>query len=194
MIKIKAVCIIGSQRNNGNTALVVDKIIEGMEKAGIAVNRYVLGYLNINYCEDCNYCQSMKRCKQYDDMNAIYEDIDESDIILVASPTYLGDITGHLKVFFDRCRPYLNDKIAMRGGKCGISVAIESNNLKNSHAIDTIEYFYKQLGIMPIEKFTMKSIHLDDNRQEELERAYEIGYNVKEAINKSLLTSRIVEA
>jgi multimeric flavodoxin WrbA len=37
-----------------------------------------------------------------DDMYKIYEKINESDIIIFASPNYLGQITGQLKIVYDR--------------------------------------------------------------------------------------------
>lgn len=196
MIKIKAVCIIGSPRNNGSTALVVDKIVKGMEEAGVVVRRYVLGYLNINYCEGCNYCYSMRKCKQHDDVNAIYEDLLESDVVLVASPSYWGDVTGQLKVFFDRSTPYCDTGEGgniVPEGKYGISVAIRAGQRKNetNHIIDTIEHYFGHLNIKPIERFTMESIHgLDDfeGREDELQLAYNIGLNIKETIkNKKVI-------
>lgn len=50
---MKAVCIIGSPRDNGSTAYITDKVIAGMEESNIEVTRYCLGNLNINFCLGC---------------------------------------------------------------------------------------------------------------------------------------------
>lgn len=187
---MKAVCIIGSPKNKGNTAFVVDKVIEGMEYSGIEVSRYVLGELNINFCQGCNYCNETRKCKQKDDMDIIIEDIFESDIVLIASPSYWGDVTGQLKTFFDRSLPYCDTRKGgniVPEGKFGISVAIRAGQRKeeNMHIINTIEHYFGHLHIKPIERFMMERINnLSDfnGREEELKQAYELGINIRDTI------------
>ena len=105
---MKALCIIGSPNNNGSTAYIVDKIIEGMNECGIISTRYCLGNQKINYCLGCKKCYEKGICIQHDDMDLIIEDLKESDIVVIGTPDYWGYVTGHLKVFFDRCTPYAN--------------------------------------------------------------------------------------
>jgi multimeric flavodoxin WrbA len=85
---MKALCLIGSPRENGSTALVVDKMIEGLVERGVDVVRHGLGSLNINYCKGCHVCEETRRCVQRDDMDVVMEDLFESNIVVVASPSY----------------------------------------------------------------------------------------------------------
>lgn len=104
----RALCIIGSPRENGCTSFIVQKVAQGMIDSGIDVKSYVLGVMDIKYCKGCKACYKSRKCVQRDDMDLIIKDLFESDIILVASPSYWGDISGQLKVFFDRCTPLYN--------------------------------------------------------------------------------------
>lgn len=188
---MKALCIIGSPKEHGNTALVVDKVIEGMDKRGIEITRFVLGSINMNFCKGCKSCYQTKQCVQRDDVGIILEKLLSADIILVASPSYWGDVTGHLKAFIDRCLPLCNTidgKTPVPIGKVGISVAIRAGKSKgeNQHIIDTIEHFFGHLEIKPVARLTIEGV--DDpsdfnNKAQELEEAYRLGSEVTKYAN-----------
>ncbi|MGE5473967.1 MAG: flavodoxin family protein [Ignavibacteriales bacterium] len=184
---MKAICIIGSPRSNGSTAYIVDKIIKGMKEVGISTTRYCLGEMNINYCLGCKKCyEDGGKCIQNDDVNIIINDLLKSDIVLIASPSYWGDITGQLKVFFDRNTPYCDtnvNRVNIPKGKKGISVAIRAgkSDRENIHIIESIEHYFGHLGIQPIGSFALKEINkISDlmQRDEDIEKAYEFGKNV----------------
>jgi multimeric flavodoxin WrbA len=184
---MKAICIIGS-RKNGNTEFLVDKIVEGMEDAGVKTKKYILGSMNIGFCKGCKYCSESRKCIQNDDANEIIEELFKSDIVLIASPSYWGDITGQLKTFIDRCTPLCDTKkggTIVPDGKIGISVAIRAGQriMENTHIIETIEHYYGNLGIKPVARFTMERVdQITDfqGREEELKKAFEIGLKIKE--------------
>jgi len=50
---MKALCIIGSPKSDGSTALLVNRVIEGMDSQKIIVSCYFLDEMNINYCKGC---------------------------------------------------------------------------------------------------------------------------------------------
>lgn len=182
---MKAFCIIGSPRNNGTTACVVDKIIEGMEQNEIDVEKTVLGQMDIHYCTGCKSCYTSKTCKQHDDMDVIIKRLFEADIILIASPSYWGDVTGQLKVFFDRSTPLCdaNGGTLVPKGKVGISVAVRTGQRveENLHIIHTIEHYFCHLGIKPIKSFTVEGVPYKENfefRQDKVEEAYTIGTDI----------------
>ena len=86
---MKALCIIGSPRNNGSTAYLMDELIKGMEKSEIDVSRYCLGNCNINYCLGCKNCYMEGKCIQHDDMDKIIEDYKKSDIVVIGTPDFI---------------------------------------------------------------------------------------------------------
>jgi multimeric flavodoxin WrbA len=78
---MKAMCIIGSPKENGSTAFLVDTIIEGMKSQNIGVSRYVLHKMNINYCRGCEKCEIDQACVQKDDMAVLIDEISRSDSV-----------------------------------------------------------------------------------------------------------------
>lgn len=184
---MNAICIIGSPRANGNTSIIVDKVIEGMKENSIEVTKFCLGDMNIKYCLGCKDCFNDGKCVQKDDMDLLMEKLIESDIVLIASPSYWGDVTGNLKVFFDRNTPFseTNEKRTLiPPGKKGISIAIRAGQTtrENIHIIESIEHYFGHLGIQPIGKLTIEGIdHKADlmKRPELFDKAYELGCSVK---------------
>ncbi len=54
----------------------------------------------------CEHCRPNKRCiLPADDAHHIAQLIEESDVLILGSPTYWGNITGPMKTLFDRCVP-----------------------------------------------------------------------------------------
>jgi multimeric flavodoxin WrbA len=183
---MKALCIIGSPRENGCTSFITGKVAQGMIDSGIEVKSYVLGSLDIMYCKGCKTCYKTRKCIQRDDVDQIINDLFESDIILVAAPSYWGDVPGQLKVFFDRCTPICNTGeggTSVPKGKIGISVAVRAGHRQeeNMHLINCIEHYFGHLEIKPVERYTVERINdVSDfeNRKEELEKAYLVGRNI----------------
>jgi multimeric flavodoxin WrbA len=88
---------------------------------------YVLDETNINYCKGFEKCGVNRKCAQMDDMNLLIDKIHESDIVLLASPSYWGDVIGQIKTFIDRSLPLCNAKTGetpVPKGKIGVSVAV----------------------------------------------------------------------
>lgn len=186
---MKAVCIVGSPKSNGSTACIVDKIIEGMKVNNISVKKYVLGEMNINYCKGCMKCYKTKKCIQVDDMNLIIDDLIKADIIVIASPSYWGDVTGQLKVFFDRSTPLsdTNGETIIPKGKIGVSVAVRTGKRveENMHLIQAIEHYYGHLGIKPVKRFTVEGVQVREDfekKEDKVKEAFEIGLNILDNI------------
>ncbi len=185
---MKALCIIGSPRSNGSTAYIVDKIIAGMEECGVEAKRYCLGNTKINYCLGCKECYKDGKCIQNDDMNKIIEDLKESDIVVVGTPDYWGDITGQLKVFFDRNTPYANTNdnrnFNNNKQKYGISVAVREGKTEreNLNIINSIEHYFGHMEILPIGNIAVtQTSTLEDlltKHQKEIQEAYELGKSI----------------
>jgi len=162
---MKAVCIVGSSRSNGSTAYIVDQVIKGMKEQGIETKKHCLGDLNISYCCGSKKCYETGKCIKEDGVQKIVNDIIESDVVVIASPSYWGDITGQLKVFFDRCTPYCdtNEKreTIIPGNKVGISIAVRAGKTdrENIHILESIEHYFGHLGIEPAERLSVRETH-----------------------------------
>lgn len=103
---MKVLGISGSPRKNGNTEMALDAALEGARSGGAVCEKILLNGLNFKPCQECGLCDKDGICKIADDMQIIYEKIDEADVIIVASPVFFGSVSAQLKMMIDRfqCR------------------------------------------------------------------------------------------
>ena len=102
MVIKKVLGVVGSSRRNGNTHILVSKILEGAKDAGGKAELLLLKDMNIKDCDGCHACWKGKPCSKKDDMNGIYPKIIESDIIVFGTPVYWYGPTALMKAFLDR--------------------------------------------------------------------------------------------
>ncbi|MBN1762515.1 MAG: flavodoxin family protein [Methanomicrobia archaeon] len=94
--------VVGSPRRNGNTHILVSKILEGAQVEGAICDILFLNDLHIRECDGCHTCWKGKPCSKSDDMNAIYPTLIESDVIIFGTPVYWYGPTALIKGFIDR--------------------------------------------------------------------------------------------
>lgn len=109
---MKVLSLIGSARKEGNTAVIVNKIIEGIKAKNkkAKIKSYFLNELNINPCQSCYFCLKTGRCAQRDDMQRIYNFLKAGDVLIIGSPIYMDYLSAQTKLFIDRLFPYIHKK------------------------------------------------------------------------------------
>ena len=113
---VKLVAIYGSPRRNGNTDTLLDAATKGAQDAGAAVQRVYLRDMSFVPCQNCGYCGRTGVCRFKDDMVAVYEALEQSDIILLAAPIYFCSLCAQAKAMVDRCQPYWSRKYVLKTG------------------------------------------------------------------------------
>ena len=100
----KIIVLNGAARKNGNTAKLVDAFTDGAASVGNQVKTFYLDGMNIHSCKGCLRAgrDSKSPCSQKDDMDQIYAEFENSDVVVFASPVYFWTITGPLKTPADR--------------------------------------------------------------------------------------------
>jgi multimeric flavodoxin WrbA len=102
----KIIGILGSPLSKGNTALLLQKALEGAEAAGSEVERFNVPLLNFAPCMEIFYCVEHEACRIQDDMTGIYQKFRELDGLIIATPVMTMGIPGKLKSFMDRFQVY----------------------------------------------------------------------------------------
>lgn len=94
----------GSPRQNGNTAKMVTAFCEGAESSNHTVKTVNVCKLNVKGCLACEYRHSKGngKCIQKDDMQYIYLLLNDTNMLVLASPIYYHGISGQLKCVIDR--------------------------------------------------------------------------------------------
>lgn len=101
----KVIVVTSSPRKDGNSDLLAKAFADGALSAGNEVRVLSVRELNVKFCIGCLYCQSHDACVLNDDMNELYEDLQNADVIAFATPVYFYSVCGQLKTFIDRLNP-----------------------------------------------------------------------------------------
>lgn len=102
---MKVIAFNGSARKDGNTAILINYVLEDLKKEGIETELYQLSGKKIHVCTACRKCAENldQRCSIKDDvLNSCIEKMLEADGIILGSPTYIGDVSSQMKAFMDR--------------------------------------------------------------------------------------------
>jgi multimeric flavodoxin WrbA len=66
-------------------------------------------------CQGCESCKTVSECCVIeDDLSPVYASIYTTDVLVMASPVYFGDISGQLKCFFDRTYAFADPDFSSR--------------------------------------------------------------------------------
>lgn len=134
----KIIGLLGSPLSKGNTALLLDKALEGAKDAGCDTERINVPFLSFQPCMEIFYCIEHDTCKMKDDMGPIYEKFRDMDGLVIATPIMTMGIPGKLKSFMDRFQVFFMAKYVRKqplvlenkrkGRKC-LFISISGMNL-----------------------------------------------------------------
>jgi len=126
----KVLGVVGSPRRNGNTHILVSRILEGAEGGGAIGGLLFLSDLDIQECNGCHVCWEDRECSKGDGMNDAYPSIIQSDVIIFGTPVYWYGPTALMKAFMDRF-VYFNcpqNRERIRGTSAVVAVPFEEED------------------------------------------------------------------
>jgi multimeric flavodoxin WrbA len=116
-IILKAIGVVGSPREEGNTEILTRHTLKAVEEEGVETELIKLAGLDIRPCTACSECRDEEKCSVEDDLFPIYLRLKEADAIILATPVYYGSATGLMKSFMERAG-HIGGRKAF-GGKVG---------------------------------------------------------------------------
>jgi len=102
---MKVIAFNGSARKDGNTAILLKRVLQVLEAEGIETELIQLAGEQIRGCNACRTCYDTKnkRCViEGDNVNAYIQKMVEADGIILGSPVYFSMMTPELKALIDR--------------------------------------------------------------------------------------------
>ena len=180
---MKSMAIVGSPNKKGSCSYLVEQVNQGMKSQDIDTSTFYLHDLKINYCRGCRQCEKNRECIQSDDMKMLIDKIFVTDILVLASPSYWGDVTGQMKVFIDRSLPLCNANTGITPvpkGKRGISISVRAglSISESQHLISTFEHYFGHLEIEPVSKLSVEGVNTIEDlmcHENKLKEAFNIG-------------------
>jgi multimeric flavodoxin WrbA len=128
----KKVIILGSSRKNGNTTRIVDEISKETEIDVIDLSDYNISYYDYE-----------SKNREDDFLPLIKEIIEKYDTLIFATPIYWYNMSGIMKVFFDRISDLIRIEKEtgrkLRGKKIGVISNSHDNEIEDSFYIPFIK-------------------------------------------------------
>lgn len=119
---MKILAIHGSPHTTRSTTRkLAGFVLEGAAEAGAETEMLDLCDLRVTPCTACDACSLNGVCVNDDDVPSIIERMTEADGIVFASPVYIDNVSGQMKIFFDRLADAIHYQLL--AGKYGCSAA-----------------------------------------------------------------------
>lgn len=104
---MKIINVLGSPRTTGNSAAIAHALLEILQKHSNQVRTFELNKLTYQGCQGCMACKTNSgQCVTKDDLSGVLEEVSTSDVVVIASPVYFGEITAQTKGLIDRFYSY----------------------------------------------------------------------------------------
>lgn len=142
---MKVIAFNGSPRKNGNTEILLNKVLKPIQDAGIETELIRIGHKNLKGCIACYKCMENQdgRCAiKTDPINEYIEKMTEADAIILGSPSYFADMTSEMKALVDRAGfvSYTNNRMFSR--KIGAAVVAQRRG-GAVHVMDSINHMFQ---------------------------------------------------
>ncbi len=141
---MKVIAFNGSARKEGNTAILLNLVLDELKAEGIDTELYSLAGKPVQGCIACYKCfeKKNKRCAvEKDIMNECIQKMDEADGILLGSPTYFADVSAGMKALIERCGMVGRANADMYKRKVGASV-VAVRRAGAIHVFNSLNYFF----------------------------------------------------
>jgi len=107
---MKLLAVHGSPRKRGNSSLLLDQYLKGIQEANPAaeITKVYLQEKNIRNCTACDVCHTITpgKCVIKDDMQELYTLFAEASMLVYATPVYWWGVSAQLKTFLDRTNAF----------------------------------------------------------------------------------------
>ena len=117
---MKVLGIAGSPRHGSNSTFLLKEALGAAQKEGAETEIIMLKDKNIKHCDGDWTCAETGKCDIEDDMQEIYKKLEDTDGIIVASPTQYGTVSALYQTFIERTLPLMRQKM-----KDGVPLHVE---------------------------------------------------------------------
>jgi multimeric flavodoxin WrbA len=141
---MKVVAFNGSARAKGNTAMLLNMVLDELGREGIETELITLSGKNIPGCRACYQCfeKADGHCVVTGDIvNECIDKIRAADGILLGSPTYFSDVTAAMKALIERAgmTSRANQDLFKRKVAAGVVAVRRAGAI---HAFGSLNFFF----------------------------------------------------
>jgi len=153
---MKVLGICASPRENGNTEILLDETLKGARAQGAETEKIVLNRQNILPIQEREYGKVTDEGLSVvdDDMKVIYKKIEETDVLVVASPIFFGTLSSQAKIMIDRFQCVWLAKTILKKDlfqkeKKGAFICVEATHREDffENARSIIKHFFATINV-----------------------------------------------
>jgi len=153
---MKILAINGSPRTTRSTTRrLAQFVLDGAAAAGAETELIDLCDLRVTPCTACEGCSFNGICVYDDDVPVLVDRMKAADGIIFASPVYIDNVSGQMKVFFDRLADAIHYQ--MLAGKFGCSVAT-THTSGGDAVVGYMNHVLNYLGIVSVGKMSVATV------------------------------------
>ena len=138
---MRVIGINGSARKDGNTAIIVGKVFDELNKEGIETELIQLADYEIQPCRGCFACKGRGNCVvAKDGFVEIFNRMVKADGVILGSPVYSADVSAKMKAFLERAGVVVATNPGLLRHKVGAAVAAVRRG-GGMTTVDTMNHF-----------------------------------------------------
>ncbi|SDA54506.1 flavodoxin family protein [Methanobrevibacter millerae] len=147
-MKVFGIC---ASPRSATTEYVTKNALDKLKSHGFETSLFTCAGKTIKPCMHCDYCLKNKKCIIEDDMLEVYENLQEADGIILATPIQSGGISSNMAAIMDRTRALEAVDYNLLRGKIGMSIAVGGDRTggQDFAHLKNITYFMIH-GIIPV--------------------------------------------
>ena len=139
---MKVLAINSSARKDGNTAILINRVLEELKKEGIETELIQLAGQVIEPCKACWACSGQGNCiHRKDNFRDVFDKMKEADGILLGSPVYSANISANMQALLERAAVVSDMNPGLLVHKAGAAV-VAARRGGAMNAIDAMNHFF----------------------------------------------------
>ena len=190
---VKVLGIAGSPRRNGNTDMLLAEVLRGATDKGAEVKTVILNNLKFVTCQHCDGCLKDGNCVIKDEMQSIYPEFEQADVIILATPIQFMGMTAPMKAMIDRFQARWARKYVLKipplgevKSRKGFLIAVGGTKYENifDSPLVIVKTFFLLMDIEYAGDILLREIDEKgaiNDHPETLKEAYETGQKLVEA-------------
>ena len=147
-MKVFGIC---ASPRNGTTEYVLKEALKILESHDFETEIFTCHAKDLKPCLHCDWCLENKKCIIQDDMGEVYENLQDADGIILATPVQSGSVSANLSIIMDRTRALEAIDYNLLRGKIGMSIAVGGDRTggQDFAHLSNVTYFMIH-GIIPV--------------------------------------------
>ena len=189
MIQIAA--FSSSPRADSNSRFLMHRVLRASADAGAVIHDVDLNDRTIAPCTQCDHCCQTGCCVIRDDMDAVYELVEDCDVFVLASPIYFMAHNAQAKIMLDRFQMFWARKHILKQpaptGKYGIHIAVGATHGPAVFAgvRTTMKWVFRSIGVSNSDELFVEGCDAPGSvrtQADALQRADALGMSLAEKI------------